>query len=560
MLVSRSPAEAGDQPAVYSGPSKGANQTGRPSKRGRGARAIILPSLLLLVACFTLAGCFPSVEATTKEDEEQPRPPNVILILTDDLAVEDLNAATLEHMSNLRALMEKGMTFDNAFVTNSLCCPSRATILRGQYTHNHHILHNQPPLGGAKRFRLSGGDRSTLATWLKENGYQTAFFGKYLNGYSGDYVPPGWEEWYGLSGNFLSNDLNENGHIVSYDADRYHLDDVLSEKATDYIRRTAGADPPFFTANRSFLMSIGTKAPHQPATPASRDENAYPHLSLPHPPSFDEKDVSDKPSWIRGNPLLSEEQKKYMQELHRKRLQSMLAVDDMIGELIGALHESGELDNTYIFFTSDNGFHLGEHRLGAGKWTPYEEDIRVPLIIRGPGVPESRTLHHMVLNNDLAPTFADLAGAKKPTFVDGRSLKPLLNDHPTPVQDWRKRFVIESVAERGSVPHPTYLDESEVTPLLTGDPLPNNWRRSSAARVQLGEEWGRPWLKALRTRNYLYVEYKTGEHELYDLREDPHELHNDYAKAPAEIKQRLEEQLDALRQCSAEECRAAEDG
>jgi N-acetylglucosamine-6-sulfatase len=121
---------------------------------------------LLLAFCFTLAGCFPSVEATTKEDEEQPRAPNVILILTDDLAVEDLNADTLEHMSNLRALMEKGTTFDNAFVTNSLCCPSRATILRGQYTHNHHILHNQPPLGGAERFRLSGGDRSTLATWL----------------------------------------------------------------------------------------------------------------------------------------------------------------------------------------------------------------------------------------------------------------------------------------------------------------------------------------------------------------------------------------------------------
>jgi N-acetylglucosamine-6-sulfatase len=517
-----------------------------------------LPSLLLLAVCFTLAGCFSSVEATTKEEKVEPKPPNMVLILTDDLALEDVNADTLKHMPNLRALMEKGTTFDNAFVTNSLCCPSRATILRGQYTHNHHILHNQPPLGGAKRFRLSGGDRSTVATWLKENGYQTAFFGKYLNGYSGVYVPPGWEEWHGLSGNFLSNDLNENGHIVKYETDRYHLDDVLSEKATDYIRRTAGADPPFFTANRSFLMWIGTKAPHQPATPASRDKNAYPHLSLPHPPSFDEKDVSDKPTWIRDNPPLSLEQKKYMEELYRKRLQSMLAVDDMIGELVGALRRSGELDNTYIVFTSDNGFHLGEHRLGAGKWTPYEEDIRIPLIVRGPGVPEGKTLPHMVLNNDLAPTFADLAGAEPPSFVDGRSLVPLLTEDPTPLKDWRQRFVIESVAERSGVPQPPFITESEVVPLLTGDPLPGNWRRTSAASAQSSEEWGRPWLKALRTKNYLYVEYKTGEHELYDLREDPHELHNEYAKAPAEIKQRLEEQLDALRQCSAEECRAAE--
>ena len=527
----------------------------------RRARAISLPSLLLLAAFFiTLAGCFPSVEATTKEEKDEPKPPNVVFILADDLAVEDVNEDTLEHMPNLRALMEEGTAFENAFVTNSLCCPSRATILRGQYTHNHHILHNQPPLGGAKRFRLSGGDRITVATWLQENGYQTALFGKYLNGYYGEYVPPGWEEWYGLSGNYLSNDLNENGHIVSYEADRYHLDDVISDKATDYISRTAGADPPFFTANRPFFMWIGTKAPHQPANPAPRDENTYPDTSLPQPPSFDERDVSDKPAWIRGNPPLSLNQKKYMEELYRKRLQSMLAVDDMVGDLIKSLKKSGELDNTYIFFTSDNGFHLGEHRLGAGKWTPYEEDIRVPLIVRGPGVPEGRTLQHMVLNNDLAPTFADLAGARAPSFVDGRSLKPLLIDHPTPVEDWRKRFVVESVAERGNVPHPTYLDESEVTPLLTGDPLPSNWRRTSAARVQLGEEWGRPWLKALRTRNYLYVEYKTGEHELYDLREDPHQLHNRYAKVPAEIKQRLEEHLDPLRHCAAAECRAAEDG
>jgi N-acetylglucosamine-6-sulfatase len=143
-----------------------------------------------------------------------------------------------------------------------------------------------------------------------------------------------------------------------------------------------------------------------------------------------------------------------MEKLHRGRLQSMLAVDDMIGNLIKALKECDELDNTYIFFTSDNGFHMGEHRLGAGKWTPYEEDITVPLVVRGPGVPEGRTLHQMVLNNDLAPTFADLAGAKRPPFVDGRSLGPLLDDHSPPQKDWRKRFVVEGVAERRRCPSP----------------------------------------------------------------------------------------------------------
>jgi N-acetylglucosamine-6-sulfatase len=526
----------------------------------RRIRFAALYALLGVAVACALSACFPSAEGKQAENQKQePKSPNVILILTDDLAVSDLNPRALRHMPNLKSLLiDKGTTFDNAFVTNSLCCPSRATILRGQYTHNHEILSNEPPRGGFQKFRFLGHENSTMATWVKEQGYRTAFFGKYLNGYNETYVPPGWDEWYAVTGNYLSHTFNENGHLVSYEPESYYETDVMSDKASDYITRTAGADPPFFTADRPFLMWIGTKAPHQPASPAPRDDDSYPAISLPHPPSFDEKDVSDKPDWISDNPPLSLEQKRYMEELYRKRLQSMLAVDDMIGDLVGALHDSGELDNTYIVFTSDNGFHLGQHRLGAGKWTPYEEDIRIPLIVRGPGVPEGETLHHMVLNNDLAPTFADLAGAEPPSFVDGRSLVPVLTDDPTPLEDWRQRFVIESVAERSGVPHPPFITESTVVPLLTGDPLPGNWRRTSAASAQSSEEWGRPWLKALRTNNYLYVDYKTGEHELYNLRKDPHELNNMYATAPPEITHRLEAQLDALRQCSAAECRAAE--
>ena len=248
----------------------------------------------------------------------------------------------------------------------------------------------------------------------------------------------------------------------------------------------------------------------------------------------------------------------------RRALTPMLLVMVAIGgtDILFALDSIpaifGLTQNTYIVFTSDNGFHLGQHRLGAGKWTPYEEDIRIPLIVRGPGVPEGERLPHMVLNNDLAPTFADLAGAEPPSFVDGRSLVPLLTEDPTPLKDWRQRFVIESVAERSGVPHPPFITESTVVPLLTGDPLPGNWRRTSAASAQSSEEWGRPWLKALRTNNYLYVDYKTGEHELYDLGKDPYELNNMYATAPPEITQRLEAQLDALRQCSAAQCHTAE--
>jgi arylsulfatase A-like enzyme len=238
----------------------------------------------------------------------------------------------------------------------------------------------------------------------------------------------------------------------------------------------------------------------------------------------------------------------------------MLAVDDMIGDLVESLRETNELDDTYIFFTSDNGFHLGQHRLGAGKWTAYEEDIRVPLVVRGPGVPEGKTLPHTVLNNDLAPTFADLAGAMTPSFVDGRSLVTLLDEEPTPPKDWRSAFLVEAIAERGGVPRPPFIDESEVAPLVSGDPLPKNWRGTAADSVQSSEVWGRPWLKALRTENYLYVEYKTGEHELYDLKKDPYQLNNFYETAPDGLIRRLEAQLAALRQCEAEACHAAEGG
>jgi arylsulfatase A-like enzyme len=516
-------------------------------------------ALLVAFACLH-ASCLPTAEGQQPpEPVEEPARPNVILILTDDQAYGDIDAETLEHMPNIRReLIEKGTTFENAFVTNSVCCPSRATVLRGQYAHNHQVLTNAPPLGGAERFRISGGDTSTAATWLREEGYRTAFFGKYLNAYGGTYIPPGWDEWYGISGNFLSNSLNENGVIIDYEPNSYHLDDVLSDKASGYVERTAGADPPFFTTDRPFLMWIGTKAPHQPAIPASRHEDELKEVELPKPPSFDEEDVSDKPAWIRDNPPLGRDQIQYMQELHRNRLQSMMAVDDMVGDLFDALRETGELGDTYVFFMSDNGFHLGEHRLGAGKWTAYEEDIRVPLLVRGPGVPEGETLTHMVLNNDLAPTFADLADVPPPDFVDGRSLEPLLDDTPLPEGDWRQRFLVEAVAERGGVPRPPFVDESEVTPLVTGDPLPRDWRRTSTGRAESSETWGRPWLKALRTKKYLFVEYKTGEHELYDLEEDPHQLENIYDQASEDLLKQLNTRLDALRQCETHACRAAE--
>jgi N-acetylglucosamine-6-sulfatase len=490
--------------------------------------------LAVVVVCLLGAGCDLPTGVVQNSDR-----PNVILILTDDLDVRLLE----EHPAtypNLRRLAAGGTTFENAFVTDPLCCPSRATILRGQYAHNHEILGNWWPRGGSRKFRELGREGSTVATWLQDEGYRTVLIGKYMNGYEGTRVPPGWSDWYGIAGDYRSTRLNENGGIKYYDPGRYHLDDVLAGKAAGYVRRAASDDPPFF-------MWLGTQAPHAPATPAPRHADALADTSLPKPPSFDEADVSDKPDWIRDNPSLDHRWIASMEDLYRKRLQSMLAVDEMVGRLVDTLRENGELENTYIFFTSDNGYHMGQHRLTTGKWTAYEEDIRVPLIVRGPDVPEGKKLEHLVLNNDLAPTFAELGGAEVPSFVDGRSLVPLMGDEPPSVDDWRRAFLVEAATELGRAEADPTVDDGSPELPLSGDPSPER-------------QWGHPALEALRTEDGLYVEYETGERELYDLREDPYQLDNRYEIAAPDLIRHAEGWLEALRGCTGATCRTAEDG
>ena len=490
-------------------------------------------AVLVLILAYLLAACGPLTEIETTSER-----PNVILILTDDL-----DAPLLEEHSasypNLRRLAEQGTTFENAFVTDPLCCPSRATFLRGQYSHNHQIVGNWWPWGGSKKFQALGHEESTVATWLQDGGYRTVLIGKYMNDYYGTHVPQGWDDWYGIAGGYRTDELNENGRIKHYDPDRYHLDDVLAEKAIDYVRRTADQDKPFF-------IWLGTKAPHLPATPAPRHEDYFLDEPLPKSPSFDERDVSDKPDWVHDNTPLGREGGADMKDLYRKRLRSMLAVDEMTGRLLATLKESGELKNTYIFFTSDNGYHIGQHRLTAGKWTAYDEDTRVPLIVRGPGVQKGRTLSHLVLNNDLAPTFANLAEVSSPPFVDGRSLRPLLGENPPPPGKWRSAFLVEAASELG--------EDSQLPP-LSGDARPGEDRRAVT-----GEDWGRPGLEAVRTADHLYVEYETGERELYDLKEDPYQLRNRYDTADPNLVRRMEERLGTLRGCAGATCRATEDG
>jgi N-acetylglucosamine-6-sulfatase len=453
--------------------------------------------------------------------------PNIVLIVTDD---EDV--ALHAFMPKTQALLhDRGTTFENFFVTYSFCCPSRASILRGQYAHNTHIVGNERPWGGFEKFRQLGLEESTVATWLQDAGYHTAMVGKYLNRYvpERDGVPPGWDEWY-VGGNAhpsYNYALNENGRMVSYgDRPEDYLNDVLTDKAVQVIGNARAAAQPFF-------VYVLPYTPHSPSVAAPRHAGMFADAKLPRPPAFDEADVSDKPAFIRMIPPLGDDEIRRLEREYQRRLASLQAIDDMVASIVEALEVAQVLENTYVIYSSDNGFHLGEHRLPAGKDFAYEEDIRVPAVVRGPGVPAGHTIEAMVLNSDFAPTFAAIAGIEPPEFVDGRSFLPLFAD---PAQPWRESFLIER-------------------------------RQLENQYVELAERLGMPahelelsaQFDAIRTPDWTYVEYGTGERELYDLARDPDQLDNVVETADPALVTALAARLAELRTCAGAECRRLED-
>lgn len=488
------------------------------TKGSNGSRAGTgrLIGVLACLAIFITAGCSGSVP--DREEAQASTQPNIVFILADDMRADEF-----EYMPQTQQLLaEQGLTFEEAFVTHSLCCPSRASILRGQYTHNHQVLTNAKPEGGFEKFRSMGNEDSTIATWLKSGGYQTVLIGKYLNGYpdareNNTYVPPGWDEWYArLRGdNYYGYELNENGTVVSYGNDEQdYYTDVLAGKANDYVQRAAGDSSPFF-------MYLAPATPHGPFTPAPRHEDAYEDVQAPRSPSFNEADVSDKPEWVRDLPQLRSGDIENIDDAYRNRLRMLLSLDEMVAGLIEELQATGELENTYIFFTSDNGYDLGEHRLNLGKRTVYEEDVRVPLAVRGPGVPAGQAVEQLALNIDFAPTIAELAGVSTPEFVDGRSLVPLLGGASP--ETWRSAFLIE------------------------------HWSGGNGKQEQA------PTYSAIRTETYKYVEDDPGDRELYDLSSDPDELESLHASADPTLIESLKARLEALKACAGQSCREAED-
>ena len=482
---------------------------------------VVLASVALAVGTLFFGSYIGTTNSMRKAKAQiAPAQPNIVFILTDDMRKDDL-----KYMPKTEALLQNtGMSFENAFVSNALCCPSRSTIMRGQYSHNNGVWSNSSTdssstkSGGWPVYQANGNEADNVATRLHGAGYRTALFGKYLNGYDNTtYVPPGWDRWFGAftAGNlhYFDYGVNDQGTITHYgtSASDYSTD-VISRQADAFISNSASQDTPFFT----YVAPI---APHDPATPAPRDAHDYDGISGPRLPSFNEADVSDKPSWIRQQSKLTSSQISAINKRHENRVESLQAVDDLVEGVVHTLNSANAMGNTYIFFTSDNGFHHGEHRIPKQKWRHYEEDIHMPLLVRGPGVAAGSPTYKLALNTDYLPTFTDLAGAQSPPYVDGRSLRPVLDGS---VSSWRNAILPEAAANYS----PAY---EGIRTISTG---------------------GAPTRK--------YVEYSGGVKELYNLDTDPYELTSTYnpTTPPSDLVSRLQ----ALKSCAGNTCRTAEDG
>jgi len=476
----------------------------------------------LAAACVLALCCGAGQETVGGSATAPPARPNLIVVVLDDADVD-----ITESMPRFRALFkDEGVSFTANLANTPLCGPARALLLAGQYAHNTKVYYNNGPEGGYTPWRAGGFDEKNIGVWLQAAGYRTGIFGKYMNdfplGAAESFIPKGWDDWrVVLSDREARNHhftLNENGSLKIYDEkEGDYQTDVLSARLLDFVRsKKSTGDAPFFAY-------LALSAPHVPPEPARRHLAAFPGEKAPRKPSYDEADLSDKPEALREQAeRLTPWWGREIDKTYREMRQSLLSVEEAMEALVKTLEETGELHETYIFFTSDNGWFRGEHRIPTEKYAPYEESIRVPLYVRGPGVPRGRRLGQVVGLVDLPPTLLELAAAPRALIaaVDGRSLTPLLKASAGPQTPWRESMLIEHFG--GGAP----------------------FRVRSYTGV--------------RSAHDVYVEYASGEREYYDLVKDPYQLDNAAKELSPERLTRLSDRVAALKDCAGESCRSAE--
>jgi N-acetylglucosamine-6-sulfatase len=515
--------------------------------------------------------------------------PNIVVIQTDDQTIDQLyetytppGGGPIPVMPNtLNAIAGKGITFNRYYVSYPLCCPSRVSLLTGRYAHNHNVRGNVPPNGGATGFSFRQANSHNIATWLQGAGYRTIHIGKFLNGYGdepfddGKTVPPGWNAWHSIlkadtHHYFYGYTLNNNGSIEgpvgdpgSWDTREYGVrDDFGCPFAplnglpcfyeTDVLTRIASEEMQGTPETQPFYLQLDYTAPHgdfrRPAgpEPATRHYDSLPGAALPHGPSegLNEGNVNDKPLFIREAPYLSPGEQHTYRVYHQKGLESLRAIDDGVQQVINTLGATHRLRNTYILFTSDNGFFYGEHRLTGGKFLAYEPSTHMPLLIRGPGIKQASSTGELAANIDIAPTILELAGASADKSIDGRSLVPYILD---PTLRTRRPILFESFVETNDVN------------AQGGQPLAG--RPGTSARTRSSEEAGASIVAppkdyiGIRLGPYKYIEWPNGEKELYDINKDPFELNNKVRDSNLfPIRAFLQEELRRLAECSGRTC------
>ena len=445
--------------------------------------------------------------------------PNVVVMMTDDQTL-----ASLRYMQQAdRLLARQGTFFQQAVASFPLCCPSRTTHLTGQYAHNHGVLHNGGDFGGYRALDHA----NTLPVWLQREGYRTMHVGRYLNGYAfADGIPAGWSDWHAsphaYAFNYYNWRVNENGSLVSYprpDHPGEYLTDFHARRASELIEDAAPSERPFYL--QLWFVAPHRGAPRDPddpptvgtPSPAARHRDSFAGAAMPRPPNFNEANMLDKPQVVADRPRLSAERVAGIEENWRQELEALRAVDDGVARVIDTLDRTGELANTLLVFTSDNGFMHGEHRAQAEKVLIYEESIRVPLLMRGPGIPRHFRDPRPVANIDVVPTIADATGITPSRVLDGRSLLDQVADRSA---WWGRDILIENGNGANNVPS----------------------------------------YRAIRTNRFIYAEHQTtGEFELYDLETDPFQLrsldgHPDYAAVERSMAARLR----LLRNCAGRGC------
>ncbi|KAM7367342.1 hypothetical protein PAMP_015251 [Pampus punctatissimus] len=475
------------------------------------------------------------------------RKPNIVLILTDDL---DIAIGGLSPLKKTKKLIgDAGISFTNAFVASPLCCPSRASILTGKYPHNHHVINNTLEGNCSSRAWQKSEEAHTFPALLRTFGYQTFFTGKYLNQYGHseaggvEHVPPGWNYWVALEKNskYYNYTLSVNGKAQKHGADysKDYLTDVLANTSLDFLQYKSNYQP--------FFMMVSTPAPHSPWTAAPQYQDMFNDTKAPRDPNFNVHG-KDKHWLIRqAKTPMTNSSVQFLDDAFKKRWRTLMSVDDLVETIVKRLEVRGELDNTYIFFTSDNGYHTGQFSLPLDKRQLYEFDIRVPLMVRGPNIKPNQTSQMLVANVDLGPTILDIAGYDvNKTQMDGMSFLPIMEGKMNSSR-WRTDILVEYEGEGSNVSDPA-------CPLLgpgVSECFPDCVCEDSYNNTYACVRTVAP------SANLQYCEFDDNEVfvEVYNVTADPYQLTNIAKTIDQEVLEKMNHRLMMLQSCSGQSCR-----